>query len=53
MLFVDSIIKSLQEHRNQQSNERKKLYKHRKECYDASHKYMGLIIDRMDQKKTL
>ena len=53
MFFVDSIINSLQEHRNQQSNERKKLYKHRKKCYDAPHKYMGLIIDGMDQKKTL
>ena len=53
MLFVDSIINALQEHRNQQSNERQKLYKHRKKCYDAPHKYMGLIIDGMDQKKTL
>ena len=51
MLFVDSIINALQEHRNQQSNEWKKLYKHRKKCYDAPHKYMGLIIDGMDQKK--
>ena len=53
MLFVDFIFNSLQEHRNQQSNERQKLYKHRKKCYDAPHKYMGLIIDGMDQKKTL
>ena len=53
MLFVDSIINSLQEHHNQQSNEQQKLYKHRKKCYDAPHKYMGLIIDGMDQKKTL
>ena len=51
MFFVDSIINSLQEHRNHQSNERQKLYKHRKKCYDAPHKYMGLIIDGMDQKK--
>ena len=52
MFFVDSIINSLQEHRNQQSNERQKLYKHRKKCYDAPHKYRGLIIDGMDRKKT-
>ena len=51
MLFVDSIMKSLQEHRNQQSNERQKLYKHRKKCYDAPHKYMGLIIGGMDKKE--
>jgi len=29
------------------------LYKHRKKCYDHPNKYLGLIIDGMDQKKTL
>ena len=54
ILFVDIIIKELQAHRNQQSIEREKLYKHRKKCYDAPNNYMGLIIDDMDQKeKTL
>jgi hypothetical protein len=48
-----SIVKALQEHQNQQSSERKKLYKHRTKCYDAPNKYLGMIIDGMDQKKTL
>jgi hypothetical protein len=48
---TDSIVKSLQEHMNQQSSERKKLYKHRKKFYDAPDKYMSMIIDGMDQKK--
>jgi hypothetical protein len=30
---------------------KKKLYKHRKKCYDALDKYILLIIDGMDQKK--
>ena len=50
---VDLIVKELQKHREQQTNERKKLYKHRKKCYDNPNKYLGLIIDGMDQKKTL
>ena len=50
---ADSIVKALQEHMNQQSNERKKLYKHRKKCYGAPNKYIGMIIDGMDQKKKL
>ena len=29
------------------------MYKHRKNCYDNPNKYLGLIIDGMDQKKTL
>ena len=29
------------------------MYKHRKKCYDNPNKYLGLIIDGMDQKKTL
>ena len=53
MFFVDSIINSLQEHHNQQSNERQKLYKHCKKCYDSPHKYMSFIIDGTDKKKTL
>jgi hypothetical protein len=48
-----SIVKALQEHRNQKSSERKKLYKHWKTCYDYPKKYLGMIIDGMDQKKTL
>ena len=54
ILFVDSIIKELQAHHNQQSVERQELYKHHKKCYDDPHQYLGLIIDGMDQtKKTL
>ena len=48
MSCVDSIVKSLQEHQNQQSNERHKLYKHQKKCYDVPNKYLGMIIDDMD-----
>jgi hypothetical protein len=48
-----SIVKTLQEDRNQQSSERKKLYKHQNKCYDAPKKYLGMIIDGMEQKKTL
>jgi len=29
------------------------LYKHGKKCYENSNKYLCLIIDGMDQKKTL
>ena len=53
MLCADSIIKALKEHRNQQSSERQKLYKHRKKCYDDPNKDLCMIIDGMDQKKTL
>eukprot|EP01018_Ginkgo_biloba_P010915 Gb_30936 [translate_table: standard] len=49
----DLVTSALQEHREQQARERQKLYKHRKKCYDSPHKYMGLIIDGMDQKKTV
>jgi hypothetical protein len=49
----NSMVKALQEHMNQQSSEKKKLYKHRKKCYYAPHKYMGMIIDGVDQKKTV
>ena len=51
MSCANSIVKALQEHRNQQSIERKKLYKHRNKCYDAPNKYLGMIIDGMDQNK--
>lgn len=34
-------------------SERKKLYKHQKKCYDNPNKYLDLIIDGMDHKKTL
>lgn len=50
---VDSIVKALQEHHKQQTSERKKLYKNQNKCYDNPNKYLGLIIDGMDQKKTL
>ena len=53
MSCADSIVKAIQENQNQQSSERKKLYKHRKTCYDAPNKYLGMIIDGMDQNKTL
>ena len=53
MLCVDSIVKSLQENCEQKRSERKKLYKHRKKCYYNPNKYLGLIIDGMDQNKTL
>ena len=42
----------LQKHREQQSLERLKLAKHRKKCYANPAKYMGIVIDGMDQKKT-
>ena len=32
---------------------KEKLYKHRNNCYDNTNKYLGLIIDGMDQKETL
>jgi hypothetical protein len=51
MSCVDSIVKALQEHQNPQSSERKKLYKHKKKCYDAPNKYLGMIIDGMDRRK--
>jgi hypothetical protein len=41
MSCADSIVKALQEHQNQQSSERQKLYKHQKKCYDAPNKYLG------------
>ena len=42
----------LAKHRKQQSLERLKLAKHRKKCFENPEKYMGIVIDGMDQKKT-
>ena len=53
MSCADFIVKALQEHQNQQSSETQKLYKHRKKCYHTPNKYLGMIIDGMDQKKKL
>ena len=53
MLYVDSIFKTLQDNPKKQTSERKKLYKNLKKCYDSPNKYLGLIIDGMEQKKTL
>ena len=51
--LMTSIVKELQEHHEQQTSERKNLYKHRKKCYDNLNKYFCLIDDVMDQNKTL
>ena len=45
---ADFIVKALQEHKNQQSSEREKLYNYQKKCYDSPNKYLGMIIDGMD-----
>jgi hypothetical protein len=42
----------LAKHREQQSLEREKLAKHRKKCFSNPEKYIGIVIDGMDQKKT-
>ncbi len=42
----------LSKHREQQSLEREKLAKHRKKCFSNPEKYIGVVIDGMDQKKT-
>lgn len=54
MLSVLSEIgqEMLSKHRDQQSLEREKLAKHRKKCFSNPEKYMGIVIDGMDQKKT-
>jgi hypothetical protein len=41
----------LEKHRTQQSEERKKLGKHRKKCLSDPQKYIGIVIDGMDKKK--
>jgi hypothetical protein len=38
----------LEKHRTQQSEERKKLGKHRKKCLSDPQKYIGIVIDGMD-----
>jgi hypothetical protein len=48
-----SIVKALQKHQNQQSSERQTLYKHQKKCYATPKKYLSMIIDGIEQKKTL
>jgi hypothetical protein len=53
MSCAGSIVKAIHEHRNQQSSETKNLCKHQKKCYGASNKYLDMIIDVMDWKKTL
>jgi hypothetical protein len=42
----------LTKHLEQQTTERKKLSKHRKKCLANPKKYIGIVIDGMDQKKT-
>lgn len=42
----------LSRHREQVAVERLKLASHRKKCKDKPEKYLGLVIDGMDQKKT-
>ncbi|MCO5595791.1 hypothetical protein L7F22_049839 [Adiantum nelumboides] len=44
---------ALKIHREQQSVKRQKLAKHRKKCLAKKDQYLGLVIDGMDQKKTL
>lgn len=51
--FQVPIQLALKIHREQQSAERQKLAKHRKKCLDNKDQYLGLVIDGMDQKKTL
>jgi hypothetical protein len=53
MSCADSIVKALQEHRKQQSSERKQLYKHQNKCYDAPNKFICMIIEGMDKKTLL
>ncbi|KAL3701108.1 hypothetical protein R1sor_019130 [Riccia sorocarpa] len=44
--------RALMIHREQQMQERVKLSKHRRKCLVSSSKYLGIVIDGMDQKKT-
>ena len=39
-------------HQEQQSREQEKLAKHCKKCCVNPEKYLGMVIDGMDQKKT-
>lgn len=43
---------ALKVHREQQAEERAKLTKHRKKCLKYHEKYLGIVIDGMDKKKT-
>lgn len=51
--FEASIQCALKIYREQQSTERQKLAKHKKKCLEHKDDYLGLVIDGMDQKKTL
>jgi hypothetical protein len=42
----------LEKHQTHQSEERKKLGKHKKNVLLSQKKYIGIVIDEMDQKKT-
>lgn len=44
--------RALMIHRDQQMKERTKLSKHRRKCLLLGRKYLGVVIDGMDQKKT-
>jgi len=47
------IQKALKIHKEQQSTEHQKQAKHKKKCLEEKDKYLGLVIDGMDQKKTM
>ncbi|MCO5607618.1 hypothetical protein L7F22_061815 [Adiantum nelumboides] len=52
--FFRALIQlALKIHQEQQSAERQKLAKHREKCLEKKDQYLGLVIDGMDQKKTL
>lgn len=51
-MLSDAGQEMLRKHRDQQSQEREKLAKHRRKCFSNPEKYMGIVIDGMDQKKT-
>jgi hypothetical protein len=42
----------LQKHRDQQSFERQKLATNQRKCLSHPEKYLGIVMDRIDQKKT-
>jgi hypothetical protein len=42
----------LQKHQDQQIFERQKLAKNRRKCLSHPEKYLGIVMDGMDQKKT-
>ena len=51
-LFAERGSVLLGTHRNQQSDERTKLEKHRRKCESNPESYLGVIMDGMDQSKT-